>query len=392
MYLGLFFASLFVHNFFLHYFISWKLFFLFVLFYILKEREKLLKFAVKDVSVNTGIFLVFYSLLIGLWVPYRLRHFVLSVALFVSILVYTVLLYHGKEIRQKISTINGVLLLLLNAVLLIYFYNIFTYTPLQLHAHWVSAVGKRYILGNSHLSFTFVGIDLLPRLSGLHLGPNLFSLYCGIALFLGIRGFRKNRTWISGALILVSVLSLFLTLSRGGILSMGFSMLLAAMVLSLRKRDVRPVLIYFIISISICVLVFLIVPDIRHILEVRFSSMWNGSELRFRYWGDYVLFMGKFLGRGFGFGENVFGYYAHNTYLSVLIGLGILGLTIFLFLLSFHVVAAFSKAEFESLGLLFFIVLLGLTLDLQFEVGFWMALALVRIFSGGKDEYSAGSS
>lgn len=392
MFLEGFFVSLFIHNFFIHYFVSWKIFFLFVVFYVVKERRGLWKIATEDASSRIGLLVVLYSFLVTLWVPYKTRHFVLSIALAVAFLVYITILYYDTEIKKKIAEINGSLFLLFILSLLVYLYNIVVYTPLELHQFWASASGTRQILANSHISFTYVGIDLLPRLSGFHLGPNLFSLYCGIALLMGVWGFRRKKSWTSLGLILVSSISLVLTLSRGGILSMAFSLILATMVLSLKKRNVRPLLIYSVLTLLVVVLVFFLMPDLRHIVEVRFSSIWNGSEPRFRYWGDYVLFIGKFFGWGFGFGEKIFGFYAHNTYLSVLIGLGILGLAVFLFLFSFHIVASFRSSEFESLSMLFFIFLLGFTLDLQFEVGFWIGLALVRIFSEDSNEHLVNSS
>ena len=236
-----------------------------------------------------------------------------------------------------------------------------------------------YVLGlffmdrsQEHVKYFGVLIEKgVPRLIGLGSDPNItaFLLIFFVFYFLFLKG------TINRLICLVSFFCLLLTLSRGGMISLiiGF---LGVLLLSSAKNILK-------ITSSILLLLFILVilgyynfDSIEPFLKARFSGLTTGAG-RFEIWSKalYLFLDDPYLGHGtFSFRNAMYeefsmARFAHNTYIEILIEMGIVGLFVFLFCcLSFLTLSFKMARKCDSCRFLFpvslssFIGILGLSL------------------------------
>jgi O-antigen ligase len=181
-----------------------------------------------------------------------------------------------------------------------------------------------------------------PRMSGLEIDPNYFVLYLTPGLLLSLWAILDRQRLINRKLcylvFISSLFCLFFSLSRTGIVINIFFVFLSFLFMAKRIRFQH----IFIAAMIGC---FLLLPIFKEIIR-RFELL--KYEFKGIGMGRYSLLLfgldlfkkAPILGIGFNqYAEYYARYhgqirYAHNTFLSILVELGIVGLTLYLFFLS----------------------------------------------------------
>lgn len=211
-----------------------------------------------------------------------------------------------------------------------------TYVFITFFAYVLGVVNFNPLLEHSFIFGVFVEKSI-PRLVGVTIDPNFACLTLVFFLFLFIDQsngfFRFFFTSLSFVLIL-------LTLSRSGFLCLISSLL----VYLLLKNKIKILLWAFALCVIFILLTFVIYNynlfDLNLIIDKRVNGIQSASG-RFNLWQNaYLMFLNNPLS---GSGAFTFRYinilvnddtrYAHNTYIEILVELGVLGLSLYLLLL-----------------------------------------------------------
>lgn len=201
-----------------------------------------------------------------------------------------------------------------------------------------------YILGLIHFNVLdehkfIYGIFVeksLPRLVGLTIDPNFAALtFCFSFFFF----FYKKSFYNSKLFMLISLTLLVLTLSRGGLLTLVIVFLLV----NASKFKIKLLFkfsLYLVVSvILIFILNYFAVFNLTSIIEKRVAGSASGAG-RFNIWANAL----ELYSTSPIWGTGVFTFrhynakifdtdlYAHNTFLEILVELGVLGFLIFSFL------------------------------------------------------------
>jgi O-antigen ligase len=204
-----------------------------------------------------------------------------------------------------------------------------------------------YFIGLQSLGFAFEGDRIYkfgvlldrdyPRLIGLLQDPNFFVLYNTIFFSYYL---CNSKSWKNKFGLILCLLSNILTFSRGGLLVIGFILVMYILI----KNPVKQLkLLLGIVASSFAAFYIGTVYmkfDIYGILQSRIEDFsQDGGSGRIELWGrawDYFT-SHKFLGIGaFNFADYNFFQYGdnlevHNTFLDILSESGLLGMTFFLF-------------------------------------------------------------
>lgn len=216
-----------------------------------------------------------------------------------------------------------------------------------------------YIVGVISLNFMLLGNQIreygvlmdrgFPRLIGLANDPNIYCFYNFIFFFYYLT--HLNKKWSKIGLIL-SALTLLLTMSRGGVLSIVFGLALMFITVELRTKIklliVLPVVFFlmnFLAKISLNIDVFKMIIN-------RFTTDDGGSGRSVIWKMGLSIFQDSPL-----FGVGIFNYiptsgalfgspvYMHNSYLEALIDGGLVGIVLYLTIFIFVFVAYFSSRK-----------------------------------------------
>jgi len=194
----------------------------------------------------------------------------------------------------------------------------------------------------------------IPRLIGTTSDPNFFVLYSSLFFFIGLFFIRNVKFKI---LFLFSLLNIFLTFSRGGMLAILVGIVIY-IILTKKKKYLR----LFQLAIMIVVValsIYFLLPGVVDFLTIRLSTIREGSG-RFQQWSDGVLTFleNPLLGVGaFGYLQYNFDHYygeyhMHNTFLEVLVEGGVFIFTTYLWfwiLASYRLYRAYNRASSDTL-------------------------------------------
>lgn len=197
-------------------------------------------------------------------------------------------------------------------------------------------LGLSDVIKSRSLGFVLSGYRKI-RMSGLEIDPNFFVLYLTPGLFFSLLSILNRQSMInkklSYSVFFLTLLGLILSLSRAGILiNMGF-IFMTLMIVFKRIKFQHSI----IISTMIIAVLGIFQEDIwsrLQLLETEFETRGMGRYSLLLF-GIDLFKSDPFLGLGFNqfaeyfatrFGEI---RYSHNTYLSVLVELGLFGLMLF---------------------------------------------------------------
>jgi O-antigen ligase len=190
---------------------------------------------------------------------------------------------------------------------------------------------------------------MIGRFRGLFQNPNSIGLICAILLPLGIWDFLMTKKKSALLLLILMLLSLFLSGSRG---SLQAALVSSGYYLFIRRKKYRPLVLFSFISIML--VLFWVIETVAITYFKSYIRADSIPELggRLGIWQEAVrlIMENPIFGRGFGVENKIFALkftthqargqisYVHNSYLGMLIQLGIVGLIIFylpLFILLF---------------------------------------------------------
>lgn len=187
----------------------------------------------------------------------------------------------------------------------------------------------------------------MPRLIGPLLDPNILSMYTSVLFYYLL--FKNNKNHIDNIYLILTIVTIFLSLSRGGILAIIIPLSLYIIYRFLIFLYLMRIRHKFYFKLMLIVVIVFIVSyylistgEFSAFLEKRVSSVSNASG-RFEIWSNLIqLWIDNPL---FGIGWYNFLYYnaevfegtnyAHNTFLEVLVETGLVGFFIYI---AFHFV------------------------------------------------------
>lgn len=188
--------------------------------------------------------------------------------------------------------------------------------------------------------------DLQTRVFSVFGNPNILAEYLllvipyGLAVGLAVTDYRKKLIFfgITGAM----AFTMLLTFSRGGWLALAVAIVLFALM-----KDRRLLMLIFLLG----VVGIILLPFMPDVITQRLASIGNlqdsSNNYRIILWSEAITIIKDFWATGVGFGHLAFRevyaeymitrtktpFHVHNTYLQVLVEMGVLGFTVFMWLL-----------------------------------------------------------
>jgi hypothetical protein len=354
---------------------------LFPVFVLLNIKSLTKKNSFFEIPVIVSIIYIFLSFTVTLWAYDKINHLRLTVALLISVSVFLVLRslkfdYLFKIIRRVIKCWSFLYFI----AIILFIYTVCKYGPLQIRDFWLNnpAGSSRSLIGNSIFSFSYVGHDFMPRFCGFALDPNFNSLYSILLMFASLTYKHKFG-------LFVGIMSLILTLSRGGLLSLSLSLfgiiimfLILSVISKYKKMIIKKKYLKFTVVLVLFFSLFAILLS-KNFLGFLEKLKGTPDDIRISYvWPSYINLVGNnVFGYGWNYGSNKVGLNTHNTYLSISIGLGIIGLSLYILLIIFYFIKALKKADLLVLFGLLNMIILTISIDVQFEIGLWIFIFLI---------------
>lgn len=187
------------------------------------------------------------------------------------------------------------------------------------------------------------------RAIGTFNDPNLFATYLFISISITAIYNYKNKENILGLNLFINIIAILFTSSRGAIISMAVSILFLLMILLLNReiKKVASIIKFIIVGGSLFICLYIIITKLFDVNMLentlnRLGSMndtikgdsrlsqWIGA---INVWKEYPILgagIGKFIDVGIRDGFIKYEILAHNTYLTFLSELGIVGLIAFI--------------------------------------------------------------
>ncbi|EOX1587448.1 TPA: O-antigen ligase family protein [Vibrio cholerae] len=268
---------------------------------------------------------------------------------------------YSYDIESSIKyVIGGALLILIVGVATMYYYiykphlmttlTIFSkvYVLITLVSYFLGLMFMD--LGHEHATYYGVFIEKsLPRLKGITIDPNFASLtlvFC-FFIFFGQKYTRKNVFLLAVTLFLI-----FATLSRSGVISLIISFLIISLILDFKKNLIKIIFLIVFLSAFVYFSIDFAFFDYEVFIEKRISGIENGAG-RFDMWiNAYELFLiNPIFGSGaFTFRDlNEFYYnssrFAHNTYIEVLVEMGIVGFLLYILMILNLMLFSYSNKQ-----------------------------------------------
>lgn len=353
---------------------SLKPYMVFVCFILLIS---IFKFKIHKLMTYEILMLMFYFLYCstGLFAKYPVESLRLIVAIIITISSYFIMKYvlSRLSIRQLENTlaVSGIMFNMVSLIL--------------------------YVLGAYLLGFHFTGNRItslgllmdrgIPRLIGTFTDPNIFA-FCNFVFFYYYLTHLKRKGSRIG--LLLTVVTLLLTFSRGAFVAVAFGILLY-FVAAKTKTKIRMIIwgsIFGIGAIYFAQSYFNI--DVVKIVTDRFTEVQgDGASGRFDIWGNGLkLFSDNpFFGIGIynyrSYSNNMFGidHYMHNTFLEVLTESGMVGFILYslFFLGLFRMFYKNRKQPYNTNYLFFTLCSMGVmmsSLSLISNENFFLFLAI----------------
>lgn len=237
------------------------------------------------------------------------------------------------------------------------------------------------------------------RLQGLHRDPNMFAVYLGQTVVLGLTLGSKRPSW-KGVILLAPVLvGLLLTQSRTGLLS---TIIGVVLLLVLHGRQVCRNLSATIIVVLLVVSLLPMAPGSHLLGRLSIDSINDGLALRRELWALAWSATRESPLTGLGLGN--FQWYsrehlnvetaAHSTWLGFLAETGLLGLTSVLFVLLSVIWRGFRLRREPWVACLTAMAVValcgGVTLSLENYRAFWFVLGLIESSSVKRKNQQGG--
>ena len=232
-------------------------------------------------------------------------------------------------------------------------YNIFNWSGIALG---ISSI-IYYLYGLTSINFyfgmeqTYAGVMVdrnIPRLIGIvDSDPNYACIYFSLFFFFSF----TNHLKINYKLMSLMLICIFLTFSRGGWLSIGIAILIYFLKKISQIKKLIKVFLLVIFYLTIFISLNIVMPNNFLIKRIENASASGGSG-RLGIWNKYIMLLNDNL---FGYGLNSsrpiirkkfsIGLKPHNTYITILVELGIVTFFIYIFLIMFALFYSF-KNEF----------------------------------------------
>lgn len=317
------------------------------------------------------LFLAFY-ILTSMWAENSLLSLRMTLGISLLFFTYITLRYTFKYIDSE---------LLINKILFNNAYTIFVCVSFLLYIAGMLILDGKFLEYNSN-DILGVTVDrLIPRMTGTTTDPNFLVLYMTPLFFYLFA--KKDKRAGEKLLFLLSIVTIALTLSRGGIISILLTLVLykiskalATLKITISRNFItKSIFIIGIIGTSLVLFLTLaktpIGNDIEHMLLKRFnlSSLQRASG-RFYIWRNgFLLFReNPLLGIGvynfIYYNSNLFGdyHYMHNTHLEVLVESGIVGFSLYVI---FHLMLLYSIYKLQRTRRHVHVFLIYVSMQLQ---------------------------
>lgn len=255
-------------------------------------------------------------------------------------------------------------------------------------------IDSRKDLANSVYAFVFPEYGgLFMRFNGYNLDPNFWGVYALVSFWLLVlfkviaqkRGVEFSSKLYKIALIL-SILSIVLTFSRGTYLAFLFSISLYTL-FSLNKSYFTYLIFSLLSVVIVLIALYFNVDEFKYAIDLKLLDSTQGDNPRIEKWKFYLeyIYLSDVLRILFGFGLiDLFTWHhgttMHNSYIQVLASIGILGVSILFLFLFFSLIVFFKKyiPKYTSIQLAF----LGSTLssiffvDMLYGIAFWIGIIM----------------
>lgn len=287
------------------------------------------------------------------------------------IVIYSLLFIKQLEVEGRYVLLGVTFMYAIG--ILSYLYALYTASYLNIHKD----VQARSDLVNSIFSFVFFDGSRV-RYNGFALDPNFFAFYVNILLGIVLIYVKKNLIKLPKIFIYLSVLSVLLTLSRAGILSM--ILLYFGWKWSGRNLSLKIVIVVFIpiLLVIMAYVTSLMGRSILNFSDFSGSRLWVWSI----HFENILRNTNYFFGQGLSFDvvrfidEELIRKSTHNTLLYLIYCYGFIFIFIFLYLWVSRLIKILlnSPSNEKSLHIgLHFVFIIGLfSLDLIFTVPFYL--------------------
>lgn len=267
-------------------------------------------------------------------------------------------------------------------------------------------IGFFTIYGNlsSFEQETIFGITVersMPRLVGLNYDPNI-NVFMSLIFFYYLY-FYKNKNLLVYLLLFLITFMIILTISTAGIISVSIPLIfyyiyqfIKFLLINKYVISIRKLFLLLLVSILISILLIILNENefILNILEKRINNLNNGSG-RFEIWNNAItlFYQNQFFGIGWynflEYNKIIFNRenYMHNTFLEVLVELGIFGFLIyilFFIILFLNIIKLQYKKSNKYLLFTFFsmiILLNSLSLYINEVLFVFMALVSYELYN-----------
>lgn len=251
------------------------------------------------------------------------------------------------------------------------------------------------------LLFVFYGIkyslgireSIIIPYTGVVLDPNVITAVFIFPLIHSIsQVINKNSVFLRISYLVLAILLLYFTIlsgSRTVLLAMFFSVLTYIFYkYRFSLRFVIGLIIFLFLAVISWSTILSFFPDeIVNRMNI-ISIIGSGGIDRFEIWIRYVQefgFNGSFLNILFGYGQGavirILGFSAHNAFIEYLWELGLIGLILYVFILTKFLVLAYKKQSAYGLALMVGLLVWSSSLSANNELYFWVMLYSVYFIS-----------
>jgi len=222
-------------------------------------------------------------------------------------------------------------------------------------------------------------------LFGMEMDPNNLAAFLVIGIIISIYYIIKRRLRLLSILvIIVNTYSTFLTGSRGGLVALVLSTIILILITA-KSKVIRPVNIILLMALLVIAFIYLrrFIPESIYNRLLNFDSYEGGSG-RVDIWINALSLFGEnslFWGAGWGayFGHQGIEMAVHNTFISMLVDVGIFGFVLFFGPIVVASFILFKRRNVLPVVLLFNSFVLSLFLDTINKRFFWIPIIMLFI-------------
>lgn len=174
---------------------------------------------------------------------------------------------------------------------------------------------------------------MVLNLGGLENDPNNQAAFLIIGIIISLHYIVKHRIFLLNVIFIVlNTFSLFQTGSRGGLLALLISLIVFVIInINYKKNGAFKFILFVIIAVIVLAIMFIILPEV---IKTRLFIFDDGGSGRLEIWRNSInlLMKNSFLfGAGWGadYGFNGVFSETHNTFISMAVDVGIVGVILF---------------------------------------------------------------